>query len=178
MWDYSDRRDLTRISLDELREAKIDECVHAITNIKKKSPVPKVFGAVAFIKAFPRIEVRPLSNSSLVPQLCRLVLKTIEILAQVIEVARCYLPQPKVGDYPGRDFTEVPEGSTSAAPSPPRAPKKQLIADVVEDSEDLDDTHLSSGDDDDSAIPVSPLSSRPPLRAGKRALPKFGVDAS
>jgi hypothetical protein len=61
---------------------------------------------------------------------------------------------------------------------PPRAPKKQLIADVVEDSEDLDDTHLSSGDDDDSTIPVAPLSSRPPLRAGKRALPKFGVDAS
>jgi hypothetical protein len=83
-----------------------------------------------------------------------------------------------VGDYPGRDFTKVPEGSTSAAPSPPRALKKQLIADVVEDSEDLDDTHLSSGDDDDSAIPVAPLSSRPPLRAGKRALPKFGVDAS
>jgi hypothetical protein len=118
MWDYSDRWDSTRISLDELREAKIDECVHAITNIKKKSPVPKVFGAVAFSKAFPRTEVRPLSNSSLVPQLCRLVLKTIEILAQVIEVARCYPLQPEVGDYPGHDFTEVPEGSTSAAPSP------------------------------------------------------------
>jgi hypothetical protein len=44
-----------------------------------------------------------------------------------------------MGEYPGRDFTEVPEGSTSAAPSPSRAPKKQLIADVVEDSEDLDD---------------------------------------
>jgi hypothetical protein len=83
-----------------------------------------------------------------------------------------------MGEYPGRDFTEVPEGSTSAALSPPRAPKNQLIADVVEDSEDLDDTHLTLGDDDDSVIPVAPLSSRPPLRAGKRALPKFGVDAS
>jgi hypothetical protein len=177
MWDYSDRRDSTRISSDELRETEIDECVCAVTNIKKKSPVPKAFGAVAFSKAFPRTEIRLLSNSSSVPQLCRLVLKTGEILAQVIEVARCYSPQPEMGDYPGRDFTEVPEGSTSAAPSPPRAPKKQLIADVVEDSEDLDDTHLTS-DDDDSAIPVAPLSSRPPLRAGKRALPKFGVDAS
>jgi hypothetical protein len=27
MWDYSDRRDSTRISQDELREAEIDECV-------------------------------------------------------------------------------------------------------------------------------------------------------
>jgi hypothetical protein len=57
MWDYSDRRDSTRISSDALREAEIDECVHAVTNIKKKSHVPKIFGAVAFSKAFPRIEV-------------------------------------------------------------------------------------------------------------------------
>jgi hypothetical protein len=55
---------------------------------------------------------------------------------------------------------------------------KQLIADVVEDSEDLDDAHLTSGDDDDSVIPVMPLSSRLPLRVGRRVLPKFGVDAS
>jgi hypothetical protein len=40
-----------------LHEAEIDECVRAITNIKKKSPVPKAFGAVAFSKAFPRPEV-------------------------------------------------------------------------------------------------------------------------
>jgi hypothetical protein len=58
MWDYSDRRDSTQISQDELHEAKIDECVRAVTNIKKKSPVPKAFGTVAFSKAFPRTEVR------------------------------------------------------------------------------------------------------------------------
>jgi hypothetical protein len=58
MWDYSDRRDSTRISQDELREAEIDECVRAVTNIKKKSPVPKIFGAVAFSKAFPRTKVQ------------------------------------------------------------------------------------------------------------------------
>jgi hypothetical protein len=58
MWDYSDRRDSTRISQNELREAEIDECVHTITNIKKKSPMPKIFGAVASSKAFPRTEVR------------------------------------------------------------------------------------------------------------------------
>jgi hypothetical protein len=58
MWDYSDRRDSTRISQDELHEAEIIECVHTVTNIKKKSPVPKIFGAVAFSKAFPRTEVR------------------------------------------------------------------------------------------------------------------------
>jgi hypothetical protein len=57
MWDYSDRRDSTRISSDELHEAEIDECVRTIMNIKKKSPVPKAFGAVAFSKAFPRTEV-------------------------------------------------------------------------------------------------------------------------
>jgi hypothetical protein len=84
-----------------------------------------------------------------------------------------------VGEYPGRDFIEVPEESTSAAPSPSRvSKKKKQVADVVEDSEDLDDTHFSSGDDDDSVIPTAPLSSRPPLRLGKKILPKFGLDAS
>jgi hypothetical protein len=82
-----------------------------------------------------------------------------------------------MGEYPGREFTEVPEGSTSAAPSPPRAPKKQ-VADVVEDSEDLDDTHFTSGDEGDSVIPAAPLSSRPPLCLGKKILLKFGLDAS
>jgi hypothetical protein len=83
-----------------------------------------------------------------------------------------------MGEYPGRDFIEVPEGSTSAAPSPSRAPKRQRIADVVEDSEDLEDTHFTSGDDGDSAIPASPLSCRPPPRTEKKVLLKFGIDAS
>jgi hypothetical protein len=84
-----------------------------------------------------------------------------------------------MGEYPGRDFIEVPEGSTSAAPSPSRASKKKKqIADVVEDSEDLDNTHFTSGDDGDSVIPAAPLSSRPPPRLGKKTLPKFGIDAS
>jgi hypothetical protein len=50
--------------------------------------------------------------------------------------------------------------------------------DIIEDLEDLSDTHLSSGDDDDVVIPAKPLDSRPPLRAGKKILPKFGLDAS
>jgi hypothetical protein len=83
-----------------------------------------------------------------------------------------------MGEYPGHDFTELPEGSTSAAPSPSRAPKKQLIVDIVEDSKDLDEAHLTSGNDDDSVIPAMPLSSRLPLRVGRGVLPKFGVDAS
>jgi hypothetical protein len=58
MWDYIDRRDSTHISQDELHEAEIDECVRTVMNIKKKSLVPKIFGAVAFSKAFPRTEVR------------------------------------------------------------------------------------------------------------------------
>jgi hypothetical protein len=61
MWNYIDRRDLTRISPDELHEAEIDDSVRAVTNIKKKSFVSKIFGAVAFSKAFPRTKVRSLS---------------------------------------------------------------------------------------------------------------------
>jgi hypothetical protein len=100
------------------------------------------------------------------------------IPVQVIDIARCYPPQPEMGEYPGRDFTEALEGSTSAAPSPPRAPKKRRVADVVQDSEELDDTRSSSGDGDDSAIAASPLSRRPPPRTEKRIVPKFGIDAS
>jgi hypothetical protein len=102
------------------------------------------------------------------------------MLAQVINVARCYLPQLEDGEYPWRDFIEAPEESTSAAPSLSRASKKKKkqVADVIEDSEDLDDTHFSSGDDDDSVIPAAPLNSHPPLRLGKKTLPKFGLDAS
>jgi hypothetical protein len=102
----------------------------------------------------------------------------VYLSVQVLDMARCYPPQPEMGEYPGRDFTEVLEGSTSAAPSPPRAPKRQRIADVVEDSEDPDDTHFTSGDDDNSAIPASPLSHRPPPRTEKKILPKFRIDAS
>jgi hypothetical protein len=83
-----------------------------------------------------------------------------------------------MGEYPGRNFIEVPEGSTSAAPSPSRAPMKKQVANVVEDSKDLDDTHFTFGDDDDNAILAAPLSSRPPLQLGKKTLPKFGIDAS
>jgi hypothetical protein len=84
-----------------------------------------------------------------------------------------------MGECPGHDFIEVPEESTSAAPSPSRASKKKKqVAHVVEDSEDLDDTHFTSGDDGDSVIPAVPLYSRPPLRLGKKTLPKFGIDAS
>jgi hypothetical protein len=57
MWDYTDRRDPTRIFSDELREAEIDDSVRAVTNIKKKVFMLKVFGAVAFSKSFPRTEV-------------------------------------------------------------------------------------------------------------------------
>jgi hypothetical protein len=57
MWDYSDRRDPTRISSIKLKEAEIDDGVRAITNLKKKSTVPKIFGAVAFSKSHPRTEV-------------------------------------------------------------------------------------------------------------------------
>jgi hypothetical protein len=83
-----------------------------------------------------------------------------------------------MGEYPGRDFAEAPEGSASVTPSPPRAPKRQRVAEVVEDSEDPENTHLTSGDDDNSAIPASPLSRRPPPRTEKKIVSKFGIDAS
>jgi hypothetical protein len=104
----------------------------------------------------------------------------MKVFARIINIARCYPPQPKDGEYPGRDFTEAPEESTSAAPSASRtsAEKKHAVdADFVEDLEDLGDTHFSSGDDD-GVIPTQPLDSRPPLRVGKKILPKFGLDAS
>jgi hypothetical protein len=105
----------------------------------------------------------------------------MKMFVQLVNVARCYPPQPEGGEYPGRDFTEVPDESTSAAPSPSRslAKRKQVMdSDIVEDSEDLGDTHFSFGDDDDSVILARPLDSRPPLRAGKKFLLKFGLDAS
>jgi hypothetical protein len=50
--------------------------------------------------------------------------------------------------------------------------------DRVEDSEELGAHSASSGDDDDVAVLVKPLVSRPPPRTGKKPLPNFGLDAS
>jgi hypothetical protein len=98
--------------------------------------------------------------------------------AQILNVVRCYPPQPEDGEYPGRDFVEVPEESGSAAPTTSRASTRHANVDRVEDSEDLGARTPSSGDDDGAAIPAKPLDVRPPPRAGKRALPKFGLDTS
>jgi hypothetical protein len=57
MWDYTDRQDPTRITSDKLKETEIDDSVCAVTKLKKKSIVPKVFGTVAFSKLNPRTEV-------------------------------------------------------------------------------------------------------------------------
>jgi hypothetical protein len=59
MWDYTGRRDSTRFSSDELREAEIDDGVRAVTSLKKKSALPKNFGtkAFSFRKSHPRTEV-------------------------------------------------------------------------------------------------------------------------
>jgi hypothetical protein len=64
IWDYTDRRDPTRVSSDELKDVEIDDGVRAITNLKKKSTVPNIFGAVAFSKSHPRTEVRFLCLST------------------------------------------------------------------------------------------------------------------
>jgi hypothetical protein len=57
MWDYTGRWDSTRFSPDELKEAEIDDGVRAVTSLKKKSPVPKIFGTEAFSKSNPRTDV-------------------------------------------------------------------------------------------------------------------------
>jgi hypothetical protein len=57
MWDYTDRRDSTRFSSDELKEAEIDNGVHAVTSLTKKTTVPKNFGTEAFSKSHPCTEV-------------------------------------------------------------------------------------------------------------------------
>jgi tRNA A37 threonylcarbamoyladenosine dehydratase len=57
MWDYTDRQDPTQISSDELKKTEIDDGVRAITKLKKKSIVPKVFGTAVFSKLNPRTEV-------------------------------------------------------------------------------------------------------------------------
>jgi hypothetical protein len=57
MWDYTGHRDSTRFSFDELREAEIDDGVHTVTSLTKRTTVPKNFGTEAFSKSHPRIEV-------------------------------------------------------------------------------------------------------------------------
>jgi hypothetical protein len=44
--------------------------------------------------------------------------KVMKMFIQVINIARCYPPQPEDGEYPGHDFTEALEELASAAPSP------------------------------------------------------------
>jgi hypothetical protein len=98
--------------------------------------------------------------------------------AQILNVVRCYPPQPEDGEYPGRDFVEVLEESGSAAPTASRASTRHANVDRVEDSEDLGACSPSSGDDDGAAIPAKPLDVRTSPRAGKRALPNFSLDTS
>jgi hypothetical protein len=101
--------------------------------------------------------------------------------ALVLDIARCYLPQPEGGEHHGREIVKVPEESASVAPTTSHAStKRKHVADVdrVEDSEDLDDHILSSDEDDGPPIRAKPLDSRPPPRARKKDLPNFGVDAS
>ena len=43
MWEYSGRRDSTRISSDELKDEEVDNRVRQFTNLHKKDAVPKDF---------------------------------------------------------------------------------------------------------------------------------------
>jgi hypothetical protein len=111
----------------------------------------------------------------------RVSLSFTMFLTQVIDVARCYPPQPEGGEFPGREFTDAPKESAPVAPTTSRASTKRknvVEVDRVEDSEDFDGHDLSSDEDDEPAIHVKPLDSRPPPRSGKKVLPNFGIDAS
>jgi hypothetical protein len=57
MWEYTDHRNPTRMTSDELKEVEIDDGIRAVTKIKKKVVVQKNFGAMAFSKSFHRTEV-------------------------------------------------------------------------------------------------------------------------
>jgi hypothetical protein len=50
MWDYTDRRDSTRFTSDELKENKINDSVRTVTSLMKRTAVPKNFGIEAFCK--------------------------------------------------------------------------------------------------------------------------------
>jgi hypothetical protein len=51
MWDYTDHRDSTRFTSDELKEAEINDGVRAVTSLMKKTAMPKNFGTEAFSKS-------------------------------------------------------------------------------------------------------------------------------
>jgi hypothetical protein len=55
MWDYSGRRDPTRLSSDELKDINIDDRVRTATSLLKKDNVPKEFEAEPFSKAHPAL---------------------------------------------------------------------------------------------------------------------------
>jgi hypothetical protein len=57
MWDCTDCQDPTRISSDKLKESEIDDGVRAVTKLKKKLIVQKVFSTTAFSKLNPHTEV-------------------------------------------------------------------------------------------------------------------------
>jgi hypothetical protein len=57
MWDYSGRKDPTRLSSDELKDMEINDAVQAVTALTKKSIVPKEFETEPFSKTCPRDEV-------------------------------------------------------------------------------------------------------------------------
>jgi hypothetical protein len=57
MWDYIDRRDSTRFTFDELKEAEIDDGVRAVNSLTKKMTMLKNFGTEGFSKSHPRTKV-------------------------------------------------------------------------------------------------------------------------
>ena len=57
MWEYSGRRDSTRISSDELKDEEVDNRVRQFTNLHRKDAVPKDFPKSPFDRDTARTEV-------------------------------------------------------------------------------------------------------------------------
>jgi hypothetical protein len=65
IWDYSGRKDPTRLSSDELKDVEIDDVVCVVTTLTKKSTIPKEFRTEPFNKACPRAKVNAFLKYSL-----------------------------------------------------------------------------------------------------------------
>jgi hypothetical protein len=91
-------------------------------------------------------------------------------------------PQLEGGAFPGRDFAEAIEESTSAALTTShietKKRKKAIESDRVKVSEDLDSYDFSFDSGLKTAIRAEPIDSRPPPQLRKKRLANYGLKES
>jgi hypothetical protein len=102
--------------------------------------------------------------------------------AQFLDLACCYPLQQEDGIFPGREFIETADESTSAAPTVYRAKtgkcKRAIDADRVEDSEEVDSSNFSSYKETETAILAKPISSHPPPKLKRSRIDNCGLGES